>query len=402
MSIVQNIETFSLPYSDAAVEDLRTRLDRTRWPDEIPGSGWEYGVDLDFMRKLCAYWKDIFDWKTQVEALAAFHHFRCAVDGTRIHFIHERGKGPAPIPLILTHGWPGSFLEMLKIIPLLTDPAAHGGDPAVSFDVVVPSLPGFGFSDRPTRRGMNTFRIADLWTALMRELGYQHFGAQGGDFGASVSTILGLRHPQHIMGVHLNYIPGSYRPYLARATKLQAVEQQFLDDADGWYVDYGAYAHLQRNTPLTAAYGLHDSPVGLAAWIVEKFRDWADCDGEVERRFTKDELLSNITLYWMTETIHSSCRLYFETKKQPVNFKRGEQVRVPCAIAHFPKEAPFPPRAWIERGYNIQRWTEMPRGGHFAAAEEPELLARDIAAFFRSLGATAWSRLGRHHKWQQP
>jgi len=188
--IVPSIEPFSLPYSDAAVEDLRSRLARTRWPDEISGSGWEYGVNLDFMRQLCAYWKDHFDWKAQVEALSAFHHYSCAVDGARIHFIHERGKGAAPIPLILTHGWPGSFLEMLKIIPLLTDPASHGGDPAVSFDVVVPSLPGFGFSDRPSKRGMNTFRIAELWVALMRELGYARFGAQGGDFGASVSTIL--------------------------------------------------------------------------------------------------------------------------------------------------------------------------------------------------------------------
>ena len=389
MNRLPNIEPFVVPYSDAAVEDLRTRLTRTRWPDEIPGSGWEYGVDLDFMRKLCAYWKEYFDWKAQVKALSAFHHYRCAVGGTRIHFIHERGKGPAPIPLILTHGWPGSFLEMLKVIPLLTDPANHGGDPAVSFDVIIPSLPGFGYSDRPAKSGMNTFRIAELWVELMKHLGYDRFGAQGGDFGASVSTILGLRHPKNIIGVHLNYIPGSYRPDLAPGAKLDDIETQFLDDSDRWYVDSGAYAHLQRNTPQTAAYGLNDSPVALAAWIVEKFRDSADCDGDVERRFSKDELLSNITLYWMTETIHSSCRLYYETKKQPVHFKEGEHVRVPCAIAHFPTEAPFPPRAWIERGYNIQRWTEMPTGGHFAAAEEPALLDRDLAAFFGPLRATA-------------
>ena len=381
----RNIEPFSPPYSDAAVEDLRLRLARTRWPDEIPGSGWEYGVDLEFMRQLCGYWKDHFDWKAQVEAMSAFHHYLWTVDGAAIHFIHERGQGLAPIPLILTHGWPGSFLEMLKISPLLTDPASHGGDPAVCFDVVVPSLPGFGFSGRPIVRGMNPFRIAELWAALMKELGYDRFGAQGGDFGASVSTVLGLRHPKQLIGVHLNYIPGSYRPHLEPGTELDDVERQFLDDADRWYLDSGAYAHLQRNTPQTAAYGLNDSPVGLASWIVEKFRDWADCDGDVERRFSRDELLGNITLYWMTETIHSSCRLYYETKKQPIHFKPGDQVRVPCAVAHFPKEAPFPPRAWIERGYNIQRWTELPTGGHFAAAEEPELLAKDIADFFGPL-----------------
>jgi len=384
-----SIEPFSPPYSGTAVEDLRLRLAQTRWPDEIPGSGWEYGVESDFLRQLCAYWKDHFDWKTQVQKLSVFPHYCCSLEGTKVHFIHEPGKGPAPIPLILTHGWPGSFLEMLKIIPLLTDPGRHGGDPGVSFNVVVPSLPGFGFSGRPTQPGMNTFRIADLWAALMAELGYDRFATQGGDFGASVSTILGLRHSRRVIGVHLNYIPGSYRPSLKPGTKLDEVEQQFLADADRWYVDCGAYAHLQRNTPQTAAYGLNDAPVALAAWIVEKFRDWADCDGDVERRFSKDELLANVTLYWMTETIHSSCRLYYETKKAPLQFQPGEHVRVPCAVAHFPKEAPFPPRAWIERGFNLQRWTEMPRGGHFAAAEEPELLAKDIAAFFGPLRSAA-------------
>lgn len=380
-----NIQPFSLPYSDAAVDDLRFRLAHTRWPDAIPGSGWEYGIDLTYMRGLCDYWRVQFDWKLQLEKMSAFHHYRCTVDGIGIHFIHERGKGPAPMPLVLTHGWPGSFLEMLSIIPLLTDPASYGGDPAHSFDVVVPSLPGFGFSERPSRAGMNTWRIADLWAGLMSELGYGRFAAQGGDFGASVSTILGLRHPDRVVGIHLNYIPGTYRPYLEPGAKLDNIEQRFLEDSDRWYVDFGAYSHLQRNTPLTAAYGLNDSPAALAAWIVEKFRDWSDCDGEVERRFSKDELLSNVTLYWMTETIHSSCRLYYESKKAPLQFKPGEQVRVQCAVAHFPKEAPFPPRAWIERGYNIQQWTEMPRGAHFAAAEEPELLACDIAGFFGQL-----------------
>jgi pimeloyl-ACP methyl ester carboxylesterase len=236
---------------------------------------------------------------------------------------------------------------------------------------------------------MNTFRIAELWAGLMSELGYERFAAQGGDFGASVSTILGLHYPQRVIGVHLNYIPGSYRPYLEPGAKLDPIEQQFLADMDRWYIDWGAYAHLQRNTPQTGAYGLNDSPAALAAWIVEKFRDWADCEGEVERRFSKDELLSNVTLYWMTETIHSSCRLYYESKKMPLQFQKGDRVSVPCAVAHFPKEAPFPPRAWIERGYNLQHWTEMPQGGHFAAAEEPELLAKDIAAFFGPLRSNA-------------
>ncbi len=377
------ITPFAIPFSQAAVDDLRDRLARTRWPDEIPGAAWEYGFDLESLQKICEYWRKGFDWKAQIARMAQFEHFRFTVQDTGVHFIHARGNGPAPLPLVLTHGWPGSFLEMLRILPLLTDPAAHGADPADSFDVIVPSLPGFGYSDRPDRPGMNVFRIADLWAALMAELGYTRFAAQGGDFGAGVSTALGLRHPDRLLGIHLNYIPGSYRPYLAPGAPLQPVEEEFLKDAARWYDEQGAYAHLQRTQPQTASYGLNDSPAGLAAWILEKFLKWSDSDGELERRFTIDELLANVTLYWMTQTIHSSFRLYFEGRKAPLQFAEGEFVGVPCAIARFPKEEPFPPRAWIERGYNIQQWTDMPSGGHFAAAEEPALLAQDIRQFFR-------------------
>src|SRR5882762_7680833 len=214
------VQRFDVPYSEAAVEDLRQRLVRTRWPDQIPGSHWDYGVSLDYMKEICQYWKDEFDWKRQIAKMSAFHHYRYTSRGVGIHFIHERGKGPAPIPLIMTHGWPGSFLEMMQIIPMLTDPAAHGGDSSDSFDVVVPSMPGYGFSDRPVTRGMNTFRIAELWVGLMNELGYSRFAAQGGDVGAGVSTVLGLRHSDRILGIHLNYIPGSYRPHLVADTKL--------------------------------------------------------------------------------------------------------------------------------------------------------------------------------------
>ena len=377
------ITPFSIPFSQPAVDDLRDRLARTRWPDEIPASGWEYGFNRESLQKICEYWRTRFDWKAQIARMSQFRHFRYAGDSLGIHFIHARGNGPKSLPLILTHGWPGSFLEMLRIIPLLTDPAAHGADSADSFDVVVPSLPGFGYSDRPNRPGMNVFRIADLWTELMAELGYTRFAAQGGDFGAGVSTALGLRHPDRLLGIHLNYIPGSYRPYLASGAPLQPIEEEFLKDAARWYDEQGAYAHLQRTQPQTAAYGLNDSPAGLAAWIIDKFLKWSDSDGELERRFTLDELLANVTLYWMTETIHSSFRLYFEGRKAPMQFAKGDFVHVPCAIARLPKEEPFPPRPWIERGYNIQQWTEMPSGGHFAAAEEPALLAEDIRQFFR-------------------
>jgi pimeloyl-ACP methyl ester carboxylesterase len=377
------IEAFSIPFSQPAVDDLRDRLQRTRWPDEIAGANWGYGVDLKFLQQICGYWKDRFDWKAQVEKFSAVPHYRCFPKNIGIHFIHVRGKGPVPIPLILTHGWPGSFVEMMRIIPLLTDPVAHGGDSADSFDVVVPSLPGYGFSDRPTAPGVNLFRIAEWWADLMDELGYNRCAAQGGDLGAGVTTALGLRHPDRMIGIHLNYIPGSFRPFLEADAKLTAAEEDFFKSVTQWVDDGGAYAHVQRTRPQTAAYGLNDSPAGLAAWILEKFREWSDCDGDVYRKFTPDELLANVTLYWMTETIHSSFRLYFEGRKAPLQFGKGDFVRVPTAIAHFPKELPFPPRTWIERGYNVQHWTEMPRGGHFAAAEEPELLAEDLRAFFR-------------------
>ena len=367
------IERFELPYSEAAVDDLRSRLEATRWPDEVPGAPWERGADLTYLRGMCTYWREQFNWKAQIEKMSAWEHYRYVVGETRVHFLHARTGGSKRTPLILTHGWPGSFLEMLKIIPLLNN---------AGFDVVAPSLPGFGFSDRPTQAGMSTFRIAELWARLMDELGYSRFVAQGGDFGASVSTILGLRHADRVAGIHLTYIPGSYRPAMEAGTVLAAAEQKFLADLDRWHWEHGAYAHLQRNEPQTPAYALNDSPAGLAAWIIEKFRSWSDCGGDVETRFTKDELLSNVTLYWMTQTISSSFRLYNETKKAPLQFAAGESVRVPCAIARFPLEAPFPPREWVARGYNIARWTQMPRGGHFAAAEEPEHLAADIAEFF--------------------
>jgi pimeloyl-ACP methyl ester carboxylesterase len=382
---LMNVQPFKIQVPQATLDDLQERLARVRWPDEIPGSGWDYGANLAYMKELADYWQTKFNWRAQEEAINKFHHFRAEVDGLGIHFIHERGKGPNPLPLIITHGWPGSFVEMLKIIPLLTDPERHGGDPADAFDIIVPSLPGFGFSDRPAESGMNLFRTAELWKQLMLGLGYQRFAAQGGDFGASVSTLLGFGYPESLVGIHLNFIPGSYRPYLGPGVRgLSELEKQFLADADQWYQAEGGYSHIQRTKPQTLSYGLNDSPAALAAWIVEKFHAWGDCDGEVEKRFTKDELLTNVTIYWATETIHSSTRLYYETRKAPLHFKQGERIHVPCGIAHFPKEAPFPPREWVERFYNVQHWTEMPRGGHFAALEEPALLVNDIRAFFRS------------------
>jgi pimeloyl-ACP methyl ester carboxylesterase len=379
------MEDFLPPFSQAAVDDLRSRLQQTRWPETVSEAGTSLGMNRDFLIDLCHYWINTFDWKSQLDRLAAFRHFRYPAKEGYIHFIHQRGHGPSPMPLILTHGWPGSFLEMLKILPPLTDPAAYGKDAADSFDVVIPSLPGFGYSDKPRQLGMNFFRVAEIWTELMSALGYERFAAQGGDLGAGVCTALGLRHNSRIIGIHLNYIPGSYRPHLPQGEAPAASEERFLASAAGWFDENGAYAHLQGTRPHTPAYALNDSPAGLAAWIVEKFREWSDCEGDVYRSFTRDELLTNITLYWMTETISSSFRIYYEGRKAPLRFSADDFVRVPCGIARFPKEIAFPPQEWVERGYNVQRWTEMPKGGHFAAAEQPELLAEDVRDFFRPL-----------------
>jgi pimeloyl-ACP methyl ester carboxylesterase len=370
------VKDFGPEFSSDAMAELRTRLRRTRWPDELPDSGWRFGTNPGFMREICDYWATEFDWGKQIERFQAFPHFKTVISGQEIHFLHLRSKSPQAIPLILTHGWPGSFVEFLRIVPMLTD----------SFDVIVPSLPGYGYSGKPGR-GMNFFSVADCWAGLMSELGYERFAAQGGDIGAGVTTALGLRHSERVIGIHLNFIPSSYRPFLPPGGRLTEEEETAMKWAAQWVDQHGAYSHMQRTTPLTPAYALNDSPAGLAAWILEKFQKWSDCDGDPRRAISIDELLANVTLYWMTETIHSSFRMYFENALAPFVLGEGDFIRVPCAIAHFPKEIFIAPRSWVERGYNVQRWTEMPRGGHFAAWEQPQLLADDVCTFFRSLPA---------------
>ncbi len=379
------IEPFRIAVPEDVLVDLRTRLARTRFPDEIRGSGWRYGTDLAYLRELVAYWRDRYDWRAEEARLNQLHHFRARVGGLAIHFIHERGVGPRPLPLVVTHGWPGSVAEFTKIIPLLTDPGRHGGDPADAFDVVVPSMPGYGFSERPSTPGMDPERIAALWAELMSGLGYARFGAQGGDWGAIVSTYLGARHAEAVVGVHLNMVvalppdPANPADGLTQEELIALMQlQQFLEEETG-------YQRIQGTKPQTLGYALNDSPAGLAAWIVEKFRTWSDCGGDVERRFTKDELLTNVMLYWVTETATSSCRLYFEAMHAGKFPPTGLRVEVPTGCAIFPGEIVKPPRRWAERVYDIRHWTVMPSGGHFAAMEEPEALAEDIRAFFRPL-----------------
>src|SRR5918997_580011 len=398
-----DVRSFEVRITEEVLDDLRERLSHTRWPDEVADAGWERGTNLAYMQELVGYWESSFDWREQEERLNRFAHFRAEVDGFGVHFIHERGRGPKPQPLILTHGWPSTFFEFSKIVPLLTDPESHGGDPADAFDVVVPSLPGYGFSNSPTEEGFS-WRIPELWVRLMEELGYPRFAAHGVDVGASVANLLGLHSPDRLVGIH---VTSPAEPYVGPgAPELSGREREFLKGRPRGQEAEGAYTHIQRTKPLTLSYALNDSPAGLAAWIVEKFRAWSDCGGDVERRFSKDELLTNLTIYWATGTIGSSFRIYRDwalgAESNPYAWEgreevprgvasrplaRDERIEVPSAVALFPADPPAGmPREWVQRSYSdLRRFGRMPRGGHFTAMEEPEQLAENIRSFFRSL-----------------
>lgn len=380
------VQPYKIEIPDSVLDDLKSRLERTRWPDELPGTGWDYGSNLDYVKELVEYWRTKFDWHAQEKLINSFSHFKSKVDGLNIHFIHEKGKGPNPMPLVITHGWPGTFFEMYKVIPMLSDPASHGGDPADAFDVVAPSMPGYGFSDATDKRGLSVLSIGDLWAKLMSEnLGYQKFAAQGGDWGARVTAKLGLSHGDKVIGIHTTST-SSPTPYQGPGTReLSEAEKAMLAQRVQWLADEGGYSHIQATKPQTLSYGLNDSPAGLAAWIVEKYRTWSDCGGDVESRFTKDELLTTITIYWVTQSINSSTRLYYESFFQAWDLAKDEKIQVPVAIASFPRENSVPLREWAERSFNIQQWTDMPSGGHFAALEEPDRLVEDIRKFFRGL-----------------
>jgi len=376
------VEPFRIDVPQPVLDDLRDRLARTRWPDQVPDSGWDYGTDLAYMKELVAYWRDGFDWRKQERLLNSFPQFRARVDGIDVHFVHVRGKGPAPVPLLLSHGWPGSFFEMYKVIGPLSDPASHGGDPADAFDVVVPSLPGYGFSGPTAERGVGPARIGEVLHRLMtQELGYERYAAQGGDWGAIISTMIARMFPSAVIGIHLNMLAGRLaedEPLSEEERALAAVRARFAQEETG-------YQRIQGTRPQTLAYGLNDSPAGLAAWIVEKWRAWSDCDGDIETRFTKDEVLTNVTIYWVTGTINSSMRLYYESGHARPALPMTEKVAVPVGVADFPREIYRASRRQAERTYNVRHWTTMPRGGHFAAVEEPDLLVADVQEFFRGL-----------------
>ncbi|MFJ2397948.1 epoxide hydrolase family protein [Streptomyces sp. NPDC087843] len=372
----------------AALEDLRTRLRTTRWPDAPEDAGWTLGTDVAYLRELVAHWADGFDWPAQEAALALLPHFRIRLGGLGIHFVHARAVAPTGpvLPLVLSHGWPDSFWRYSKVIPLLTDPGAHGGDPADAFDVVVPDMPGYGYSDRPTGPPLNSIAVAGLWAELMGVLGYARFGAAGGDVGSHVSRYLALDHPDRVVAVHR--MDGGLPVLTGDPADLAPEERAWFDEVAAWGASEGAYGAMHRTKPQTAAVGLTDSPAGLAAWIVEKLRAWSDCDGDIERSFTKDEILTNVTLYWLTRTIGSSMRMYHANSAVPPQ-QLARRVEVPSGFSLFRGDIVRPPRAWLERTANVVYLNEPARGGHFAPFEEPELYVEELRAFFRPYRAAA-------------
>jgi microsomal epoxide hydrolase len=381
-------QPFQLHIDDVAIDDLRQRLARTRFPDQAPDAPWSYGTDVGYLKTLVDYWQNDFDWRAAEARLNAFPQHKVPLHDIDLHFLHVPGKGPDPYPLLLLHGWPGSVFEFLDIIPRLTDPAGFGGDAADAFTVIAPSLPGYGLSFTPGQRRFGAEAIADCVAELMTGvLGYQRFAAQGGDWGSFITSRLGYAYPQHLLGIHLNLMPLRRDPQMVADPTPE--EANYLEELKLFLKEETGYQWIQGTRPQTLAFGLTDSPAGLAAWIVEKFRAWSDCGGEIESAFTKDQLLANISLYWFTGAIGSSFWPYYARLHGPWPVPDGATIDVPTGYAAFPHEIRRPPRSLAARTYtDIRRWTVMPRGGHFAAMEQPTALAEEIRAFFRPLRAT--------------
>ena len=372
------IRPFRIDIPQADLDDLRERLARTRWPDELDEAGWDYGIPLDVVRELADYWRAGYDWRAHERWLNSYQQFTTTIDGQNIHFLHVRSAEPGAMPLIMTHGWPGSVAEFGDVIGPLTDPAGHGGDPADAFHLVIPSIPGYGFSGPTHERGWDTRRIARAWDELMGRLGYGRYGAQGGDWGSAISRELGVAHADHVAGVHLNMLTYRLPDDPGELTETEqarvAARQRFIADGQG----YGA---IQRTRPQTLSYGLTDSPAGQLAWIAEKFQAWSD--GGLAA-IDRDWLLTNVSLYWLTGTAGSSARLYFETTRAR-SWARQARSQTPVGVAVFPREIAPSIRRFAELTDNITYWSEFDRGGHFAALEVPELLVGDVQAFFRTV-----------------
>ena len=380
-----NPTPFRLHVADETLADLQDRLARTRFPEVPPQTPWSTGTSVAYMRDLASYWHDRFDWRTAESSLNSFRQYKVPLAGIDLHFIHEEGNGPKPLPLLLSHGWPGSVIEFLKIIPMLTDPARFGGDPVDDFTVVAPSLPGYTLSFAPGQPRFGVADMADAFAALMTNvLGYKKFGAQGGDWGGFITSRLGYAHPDMLTGIHVNLLAVRRDPAMLKSPT--AEEKRYLVQLEHFLKEETGYQWIQGTKPTTLSFGLTDSPVGLAAWIAEKFHSWTQNKGAIEDAVSRDDMLANITLYWVTGAIGSSFWPYYARMHSPWPIPDGETIKVPTGYAAFPKEVLLPPRSLAERSYgNIRRWTEMEKGGHFAALEQPELLAREVRAFFRPL-----------------
>ena len=376
---------FTLDVDQSILDDLKQRLSNVRWPDEVPENNWKYGTDLAYLKSLVDYWRNQYDWRKHEAVMNGFRQYKVKLAGIDLHFVHEEGKGADPMPLLISHGWPGSVYEFHKLFPMLTDPASHGGDLADSFSVVAPSLPGYTFSFMPGQERFSLERIADAFAELMTTvLGYDNYGAQGGDWGAFVTSRLGYAFPENVTGIHLNMMAIRRDPKMFENPTPE--EEKFIEELKHFLKEETGYQWIQGTKPQTLAYGLTDSPVGLAAWLVEKFHTWTDCRGDLDGWLGRDTMLTNIMLYWITGAIGSSFWPYYARMHGPWPIPEGARITVPTAYIEFPREILRPPRSLAERMYaNIQRWTTKTRGGHFAALEQPVTLAEDIRAFFRTL-----------------
>lgn len=382
------IVPFRVDVPQAAIDDLRSRLANTRLPDQIPGTSWEYGTERSYLEELLAHWTNEFDWRAQEARINAFDQFTTVIDDVDTHFIHQRSANPDAIPLMIVHGWPGSISEFLGIIPPLVDPAAHGGDSEDAFHVIAPSLPGFGFSGIPAARGYNPERIAHMLAELMERLGYETYAIAGGDWGAIINRHLANHYPERLIGLHSNMILAGPPADEEQRNRADPEELALTSARAAYMQNETGYQAIQGTKPQTLGYGLADSPAGVAAWIVEKFHGWSDLpqgpDGNLDDNFSRDDLLTNISIYWFTGTITSSTRIYYENRNTPAE-KPIEYIDVPTGAAIFPAEIYLAPRAWAEAAYDLRHWTLMPRGGHFAALEQPELYLNDLREFFRTL-----------------
>jgi len=381
------VESFRIAVPEAELDDLRERLRRSRWPERETVDDWSQGVPLAYLEELCDHWASAYDWRATEARLNALPQFRTEIDGLGIHFVHVRSQHPNAIPLVMSHGWPGSIVEFMKVIGPLTDPPAHGGDAADAFDLVLPSLPGYGFSDKPAAPGWGVEHIADAWAELMAQLGYARYGAQGSDWGTSISALIGQRDCEHVLGIHL--MPPLAPPDPETLDDLTESERTALADLERASDWESGYSQEHATRPQTIGYSLTDSPAGLCAWVVEKFRAWTDCDGHPENVLTRDELLDNLMLYWLPRTGASSARLYWESIRRVNEWIAGaamDTVDVPTGCSVFPKEIQRPSRRWAERRFlDIRHWNELDRGGHFAAFEQPELFVEELRMFFRQL-----------------